>query len=435
MRTPRETSARNTKLCSGLALCLLMMSSTPCLAQNRMGERMSPSQVYDKAWNLIKDSFYLQTFSTPPAQPQNWNRWRHRYDGKLETEEDAYKAIQTMLLSLGDPQTEFMGHDAFGEEKSLIQAHLFGVGVELGQNKQNKIVVVGVSPEGSAERAGIRSGDELVDVDEIPVQGMTLDQITKQIRGERGTKVSLGLVRGSAKHTVLVTRAAVSARAVTHASIMDSGRDRQKLGYIRLASLSLPGCGDEMQKALSKLQSEGAGGIVLDLRDNSGGLLAAAVSIADMFIDGGVLFSTVDSDGYKNVQVATSQKRKVTLPMVVLINNKTAGVSELLASCLRDRQRAILIGEKTTGRGLVAAINPLGDGSGINVSIATLLTPSGAEINKVGVLPDLPVVLKGEDYKTGRGPWWSNVGSGTPDVGRDVQLGKAVEALSKQIEQ
>ncbi|MFN8656610.1 MAG: S41 family peptidase [Candidatus Obscuribacterales bacterium] len=394
-----------------------------------MGERMSPRQVYDKAWNLIKDSFYLQTFSTPPAQPQNWNRWRHRYDGKLETEEDAYKAIQTMLLSLGDPQTEFMGHDAFGEEKSLIQAHLFGVGVELGQNKQNKVVVTGLSPEGPAERAGIRLGDELVDVGGIPVRGRSVDEISKQIHGERGTKAILGIVRGADKRTAVLTRAAVSFKAVTNVAMLNLGRDSQKIAYIRLASLSAHGSVDDMRKALTQVKSEGAAGIVLDLRDNSGGLLAAAVTIADLFVDDGVLLLTVDSDGYKTAQVANPKLPKVTLPMVVLINNKTAGVSEMLAGCLRDHHRAILIGEKTKGTGLVTAINPLGDGSGINVSIATMLTPSGAEFNKVGVMPDLPVVLKGEDYKTGKGPWWSDVASGTPDAGKDVQLSKAVEAF------
>lgn len=418
-----------------LLTVVLGVTTTFSLGQERVsGAYMKPNQLYDKAWNLIRDSFYLPTFSTPPAQPQDWNRWRHRYDGKLETDEDAYKAIQTMILSLGDPQTEFMGHDAFGEEKSQIQAHLFGVGVQLGMNKEHKVVVTSVSPDSSAERAGLRSGDELVDVDAKPIQGMTLDQVTIQIRGERGTKVTFGIVRGTAKHTAVLTRAAVSFKAVTNACVLKFGRGSQKLGYIRVASFSSPKTGDEMRNALAQVQNEGASGIILDLRDNSGGLLVAAVDIADLFIDSGILFSTVDSDGYKTSQTATRRQPKVTLPMVVLMNNRTAGVSELLASCLGDRKRAVLIGEKTKGSGLVTAINPLGDGSGMNVSIARFLTPLGAEFNRVGIMPDLPLALKDDDYKAGKGPWWNDFGSGTPDDNKDIQLSKAAEALSKQIE-
>lgn len=411
----------------------LVLGPAPlCHAQNRLGERMSPAQVYDKAWNVIKDSFYLQTFSTPPAQPQDWGRWRHRYDGKLQTEDDADKAIQTMILSLGDPQTEFLNRDAFGEEKSLIQARLFGVGVQIGMSKDYKVVVTAVTPDTPAERGGLRPGDEITDVDAKPIQGMPLAQINNHIRGARGTKVSIGIARGTGRKIVSLVRGEVSVNPIPTAEVLKSGGSGQKIGYIRLNSFGSNSAA-EMKKALDKVQGEGATGIILDLRDNFGGLLQPTIEIADMFIDSGVIFSAVDSDGYKTSTMADSRQAKVvTLPMVVLISSRSACASEMLAGCLHDRGRATLVGETTRGRGLVTATNPMGDGSGIRVSVARFLTPVGMDFDRVGITPDTPVVLKAQDYNGGRGPWWMGAGARSPNDGKDVQLNRAVEILLKK---
>ncbi len=402
------------------------------LAQDRIGEKMSPTQVYDKAWNLIKDTFYEQKFGG-----QDWNRWRHRYDGKLKTEEDAYKAIETMLHSLGDPYTRFLGQDAFGEEKSQIQAHLFGVGMQLGMNKEHKVVVIAPIQDTPAERAGIHPGDEITEVDAKPVKGQSLDQVVKQIRGEKGTKVKITFLRTAKKHEVELTRAEIPIKAVANAEIMNFGGNSGKFGYIRLDSFISQKANDEMREALRKVQADGAEGIILDLRNNPGGLLANAIEIANMFIDHGVIVSTIDSDGYKTSQVASPKYGRVTIPMVVLINQGSASASEILSGCLRDNHRAKLVGQKSFGKGLVQAINPLGDGSGINVTIAKYLTPADIDINKTGIVPEFSVELKDDDYKIGKGPWWIDPNltnfKRSPRDGKDVQLNKAVEVLAKEL--
>lgn len=407
----------------------------PVLAQSA-GGRMSPAQVYDKAWNLIKDSFYEQKYGVPGTS-QDWNRWRHKYDGKLKTEEDAYKAIETMLHSLGDPYTRFLGQDAFSDEKSQIQAHLFGVGMQLGMNKEHKVVVIAPIQDTPAEKAGIHPGDEIVEVDAKPVKGQSLDQVVKQIRGERGTKVKLTFLRSGKKHDVDLTRAEIPIKAVANAETMNFGGNSGKFGYIRLDSFISQKANEEMREALKKVQADGAEGIILDLRNNPGGLLANAIEIANMFIDHGVIVSTIDSDGYKTSQVAAQKFGRVTLPMVVLINKGSASASEILSGALRDNHRAKLVGEKSFGKGLVQAINPLGDGSGINVTIAKYLTPADVDINKTGIIPEYSIELKDDDFKIGKGPWWIDPNltnfKRSPKDGKDVQLNKAVEVLAKEL--
>jgi carboxyl-terminal processing protease len=389
-----------------------------------------PQILYQKAWKLIKESYYDQKFNG-----QDWNRWEHHYDSKVKTVEEAHKAIETMLYSLGDPYTRFLDRDAFDEEKSQIEAHLFGVGMQLGMNKEHKVVVIAPIEGTPAFNAGIQPGDEITEVDGKPVKGQSLDQVVKQIRGPINTKVTITYLRKNdkqqaEKHKIALSRAEIPIRAVANAEIMPGN-----IGYIRLDSFISSKANQEMRSALKKVTN--TDGIVLDLRNNPGGLLANAIEIANMFLDKGIIVSTIDADGYKNSQMS-SNSPLTHQPMVVLINGGSASASEILSGALRDNGRAKLIGQKSFGKGLVQAINKLEDGSGINVTIARYLTPNDTDINKHGIQPDYEVALKEEDYNKGKGPWWidltySNFKKRTPAEGNDVQLNKAVEVLKDEI--
>ena len=189
-----------------------------------------------------------------------------------------------------------------------------------------------------------------------------------------------------------------------------------------------------MKTALKKLDN--TDGLILDLRHNPGGLLTNAIEIANMFLDRGVIVSTIDSDGYKNSTFSANRPINKH-PMVVLINKGSASASEILSGALRDNGRAKLVGETTFGKGLVQAINRLDDDSGINVTIAKYLTPNDVDINKHGIVPDFKVEVKNKDYEAGKGPWWIDLSyknfDKSPTDGKDIQLNKAIEVLKKEI--
>lgn len=383
-----------------------------------------PKLLYTRAWRLIRDTFYEQKFNG-----QDWNRWEHHYDGKLQSTDDAHKAIETMLCSLADPYTRFLDKEAFDDEKSQIEAHLFGVGMQLGMNQEHKIVVISPIEGTPAYEAGMHPGDEIVEVDSKPVKGQSLDQVVKQIRGLINTKVTITYMRKHEKKKVTLTRAEIPIRAVANHEILPGN-----IGYIRLESFISHKANKEMQQALKTM--EGCDGLILDLRNNPGGLLSNAIEIAGMFIQKGVIVSIVDAEGYKNSTLSNGQV-VFNAPMVILINKGSASASEILSGALRDNGRAKLVGEKSFGKGLVQAINKLDDGSGINVTIAKYLTPNDTDINKTGIIPDFEVPLKDDDLKKGIGPWWIDLSyqnfKKAPTDGKDAQLNKAIEVIKKDI--
>lgn len=390
---------------------------------NSSKSSITPNNLYRRGWELIKNSYYDQKYNG-----QDWERWEHHYDGKLKSRDDAHKAIETMLASLGDPYTRFLDKDAFDEEKSQIEAHLFGVGMQLGMNKEQKVVVISPIPGTPAFKQGIQPGDEITEVDNKPVKGQSLDQVVKQIRGPINTQVSITFLRKTEKHKVVLTRAEISIHAVPSVEKLPGG-----IGYIRLDSFISAKANQEMRQALKKMSD--ADGLIIDLRNNPGGLLANAIEIANMFLDKGIIVSTIDADGYKNPQ--PSSGNPIThQPMVVLINGFSASASEILSGALRDNGRAKLVGQKSFGKGLVQAINRLDDGSGINVTIARYLTPNDTDIHKVGIIPDYTVELKEDDYVKGRGPWWGvdyKNFKRSPTDGKDIQLSKAIEVMQDEL--
>ena len=396
------------------------------LAQSTPRTAITPTQQYYEAWKIIKDNFYQQTFNG-----QDWNRWEHHYDGKLKTSDDAHKAIETMLASLADPYTRFLDRDAFDEEKSQIDAHLFGVGMQLGMNKEHKVVVIAPIEGTPASGAGVQPGDEITEVDSKPVKGQSLDVVVKQIRGPINTKVGITFMRKTEKRKVQLSRAEIPIRAVASTEKLPDN-----IGYIRLDSFISSKANKEMRDSLKKLSD--CDGIIVDLRNNPGGLLANAIDIANMFLlkKNSVIVSTIDADGYKS-PTATTSEPLTRQPLVVLINGGSASASEILSGALRDNNRAKLVGQKSFGKGLVQAINKLKDGSGINVTIARYVTPNDIDIHKVGIVPDYKVELKEKDYTDGKGPWWVDLNYSSfkhqPSDGKDIQLTKAIEVLKSEI--
>jgi carboxyl-terminal processing protease len=402
-------------------------NSTPVTTTHsllRPAIELDPERVYHRVWSLIDEDYYETTFNG-----QNWGRWHHKYDGKLKTSDDAHKAVETMLASLGDHYTRFLDKDAFDDEKQQIDAKLYGIGVQLGLDKNHKIIVIAPIEGTPAARAGLQPADEIAEIDGKSTKGWGVEDAAKHIRGEINSEVKLTLIRGKDKIKVAVTRAEIPIRAVQTAKILDGD-----VGYIRLSSFISQQATKEMKDAISGLS--GAHGLVLDLRDNPGGLLTNAIDISNMFLSSGNIVSTVDRDGYTTPALSDG-KPLYKLPLVILINKGSASASEITSGALHDNGRASLVGQRTYGKGLVQGINRLEDGSGVNITIARYLTPNGVDINKKGIAPDVAVNVSEQDSKDGKGAWWLDPNSPnvrrSPEDMKDVQLKAAVDLVHKKL--
>ncbi len=389
-----------------------------------------PEKVYERVWDLIHDDYYEGTFNG-----QDWDRWKHKYDGKLKTSDDAHKAIETMLASLGDRYTRFLDRDAFDDERSQIDAQICGIGVQIGTNKERKIVIIMPIEDTPAWKAGVKAGDELVEIDKKSTDGFTVDDAAKKIRGLINTDVELTVVRKNSgkdpeRLVLKITRAEIPLKAVQSTQMLNN-----EIGYIRLSSFISQKADREVAESLAKMPSAKA--IILDLRDNPGGLLNNAISISNMFLKNGVVVSTVDRDGYKKSETSTGHPL-CDLPVAILINKGSASASEITSGALKDNGRAVLVGEKTFGKGLVQGINRLEDGSGVNITIARYLTPNDTDINKKGISPDLEVKLAAKDLEAHKGPWWLDPDGPSverrPEDLKDIQLKKAFDTLKETLE-
>jgi carboxyl-terminal processing protease len=356
-----------------LLACALTLSVV--YQQPAQGHRSLPQETYHRAWQLVRDNYYDSSFNH-----RDWSDLEHKFDGSIKTNEDAYKYIKVMLEGLNDPYTRLLEPRAFQDENDAIDARIVGIGINLQQSKETKrLVVTRTIEDGPAEIAGIRAGDEIVGIDGLNAIGMTPEQAAEHIRGKQGTPVQVAVSHAGTANTVNITRQEITIHAVS-SKMLDNG-----IGYIQLSTFISNDASREFRQALQKLSN--ADGIVLDLRDNPGGLLSNALEIADMLLDNGAIVSTISRHGHHTD--LSSGDPLTHQPIVVLVDDESASASEILASALKDNGRGVLIGTRTYGKGLVQEINRLPGGAAIHITVSRYLTPSGSDINKVGVIPDV----------------------------------------------
>ena len=368
----------------------------------------TPVELYDNVWRLVNMKFVDQT-----NNHQDWQKWRHKYDKYIKTNEDAYVAINTMVASLNYPYTKFLDPREFAEETSSIKGSLKGIGIQIGV-KDGKLMVIAPIEDTPAERAGLLADDEILEIDGVSTKGITVDKAADKIRGKEGTQVTLLIKRKDMEpKSYTITRAEIEVKSISQKTPFDM-KVPDNISYIRLSSFISRNAASEFRAILE--QGQDKKGIIVDLRSNPGGLLSNAIYISDMFLDGGTIVSTVDRDGYKETSRA-SRGVVTKKPVVVIINKGSASASEIFSGAMKDNQRAIIVGEQSFGKGLVQEINKLPYESGVNITIQKYLTPNGTDINKKGITPDIVVELKEEDIKNKR----------------DVQLEKAIQVLNQMI--
>ena len=365
----------------------------------------TPAELYDDVWKIVNKKFY-----DPTNNSQDWARWRYRYDHKLKTIEDAYVAIDTMLASLNDPYTRFLPPKEFSEETQSIRGSLKGIGTQIGL-RDGELVIIAPLEDSPAERAGLLADDKILEINGESTKGINVDAAADKIRGEKGTTVNLLIQRKGVPNKIYtIIRDEIEVKSVSCKPPIDTVTIPEDVQYIRLSSFISKNASTEIETILNDCNNKK--GIILDLRSNPGGLLTNAIYISDMLLKGGIIVSTVDRDRYKTTTRArygqVSEK-----PIVVLINKGSASASEILSGALKDNHRATIVGEQSFGKGLVQEINKLPDEAGMNITIQRYLTPSGQDINKKGIIPDVVVELTEEHVKNKE----------------DVQLKKAIEIL------
>ena len=351
----------------------------------------TPVEMYDNVWRLINTKYVDQT-----NNEQDWKKWRHKYDNMIQTDEDAYVAIDTMVASLNDPYTKFLNPKEFLEETSSIKGSLKGIGIQIGM-KDGKLMVIAPIEDTPAEKAGLFADDEILAIDGKSTKGITVDKAADQIRGEEGTQVTLLIKRKGLEEpkSFTITRAEIEIKSVTQKVPTDM-KVPDDICYIRLSSFISRNASKEVRDII--LNNPDKKSFILDLRSNPGGLLSNAIYISDMFLNGGDIVSTVDRDGYKETQKASSALL-TTKPLVVLLNKGSASASEIFSGAMKDNKRAVLVGTQSFGKGLVQEINKLPNNSGINITIQKYLTPNGTDIHKKGITPDVLVELTDEQIK------------------------------------
>ena len=348
----------------------------------------SPKEVMDQAWQIVFRD-YLDT--TGKYDAEKWRQLRRNLLGKTYgSPKEAYEAIRGMLATLSDPYTRFLDPREFKEMQIDTSGELSGVGIQLSLDKDTKELVVIAPIEGSpASRAGVQPKDVIVSIDGKSTKGMSTEDAVKLIRGRAGTSVNLVLRRKGQNIDVPLTRELIELHAVTHQ--VNTTPDGAKIGYVRLRQFNANAAKD-MRAAIRDLENQGVQGYVLDLRSNPGGLLMASVEIARQWLNEGVIVSTKTREGIQDVRRATG-RALTSRPLVVLVNEGSASASEILSGALQENNRAVLVGQKTFGKGLVQSVRGLSDGSGMTVTIAKYLTPLNHDIHHRGIVPDVPVKM------------------------------------------
>ena len=364
-----------------------LYTKNPLLESNLQSvntQKISYQKLYEKNWQTIKNEYYDPSFNH-----QHWNRWHNRYQNKIKTKEDAKVAIETMLASLDDPYSRYLTAEEFAQQNNSITSKISGIGVSI-VNDAGKIVVVNVIESTPAQFADVKSGDIIMAVDGKAVSGLSLAEVSNLVKGPINTFVNIDILRGNEKISKNIIRKEISIKTVK------SSNDKN-IGYIQITSFISKSTPNEFLEALENTSK--TKGLIIDLRGNTGGLLNNAIFIANLFIDKGNLVSIVGRNGYKYNVEAQDTNVHIDKPIILLVDGASASASEILSGALKDYNRAKLVGTKTYGKGMVQKIISMPNETGLNLTIARYLTPSGNDINKRGITPNVEVKFTQEDIE------------------------------------
>ncbi len=346
----------------------------------------------------------------------------NKYIEKNVDEQNLLKgALEGLVNSLDDPYSYYEDPESLKrEQEDLLKGEFGGLGIWI-TIKDGILTIISPIEDTPAYKAGVKAGDQIVEIDGESTSGITLKEAVNKLRGKKGTKVTLTIRRKGLSKDIKIT----IVRDIIKVESVKSKILYGDIGYLRLTSFNGKTYKD-MKKALRKFKNKGIEGIILDLRNNPGGLLAVAVDVAGEFLPDKKIVYIVDRNGKKRA-LWSGDGDFPDIPLVVLVNKGSASASEIVSGAIKDYKRGVLIGEKTFGKGLVQNVFMLSNGGALHLTIARYLTPSGAYIHKKGIKPDI-VVKEEEDEKEAHGE------SARSEVSiNDRVLMKAIEVIKTKI--
>jgi len=310
---------------------------------------------------------------------------KKHYVEETQTKDLVQGALRGMLAGL-DPHSSFMTPDMFKEMQVETKGEFGGLGIQIGV-KNGRLTVISPIEDTPAYEAGIQPGDTIIKVDNKPTKDLTLMEAVQHMRGARGTSVELTIEREGLENPLVFTLK----RDIIKIQSVRSKLLEGNLGYVRISQFQ-EATVDDLSKELEKLVSKNIQGLILDLRNNPGGLLTAAVGVSEQFLESGRLVVSIQGrDGKKDEYRAKANRKNYQYPMIVLVNHGSASASEIVAAAMQDWGKAVVIGTTTFGKGSVQTILPLSDGSGLRLTTAKYFTPNGKSIHSIGVQPDIVI--------------------------------------------
>lgn len=351
-----------------------------------------------------------------------WNSVHNKYvdEEKLDTKKLLYGAIQGMVDSIGDPYTVFFEPPESKKFQEEISGSFSGVGIEIGK-REGILTVIAPIKDTPAYKAGLKAGDKILRVDNAPTADLTIEEVVNLIRGKRGTPVVLTISsNGADTRDVEIIRDTIKIPVIEWTMLESEGK---KVAYLQVFTFN-QNVDSEFQKAAQEILKSEATSLIVDFRNNPGGLLDSAINIAGWFLDKDQIV-TVEAfrDSSRNEFRSKGNGALKAYPTVILINGGSASASEIVAGALHDNRGVRLVGEKTFGKGSVQELEKFKDGSSLKITVAKWLTPNGISISDTGIEPDVKVELPKEKIEKEE----FEFELGTPD--KDPQLDKALELL------
>ena len=362
--------------------------------------------------SLLK-SETLKTYST---YEQVLNNLKENYHKSIDVTKVTYSGISGMLQSFDDPYTYFLEPERYKTMREENEGNFSGIGAVLQTDKLGQVVIREIMKDTPAGKSGLKAGDIIIKVNGESAENQDLNDVVKKIRGAIGTNVILSIIRdGQNPFDVTVTRAKINDITVT-AKMAD---DKNGIGYVRLHQFNQI-ADDEVNNAINELASQGMKAVILDLRNNPGGLLEQAIDVSSEFIKKGLVVIIQEKGGKRqHIPVNPTVQNHEIFPIIVLVNGYSASASEIVSGAIKDNKAGIIMGSTTYGKGLVQSVVPLFDGSAVSITTAKYLTPNDIDINKKGIEPDY-FVKESEDFD----PY---------NPSTDAQLNAAIEVMKVKL--